>query len=80
MNCTVCGSGNAVPAFHYDEFQLLRCRECSHLWVEGSSSADARYDSTYYTPGTQEAQHQTGYDDYLRTQVRLFMKSHGKMT
>ena len=79
MSCTVCDSPRTVPAFEQGGFSLVRCCVCSHLWVDGASSADANYDGAYYAPDSQEAESHTGYDDYLRNLERRIGGFRGRL-
>lgn len=79
MDCTVCGSANVKPAYKYNGYQLFRCNACSHLWIDGTASADASYDAMYYGASTQQPDKHTGYADYLGTIDRRIKSFRNRM-
>ena len=61
MKCTVCGSGNSELAFMKNEYRILHCADCNHLFTELSlthDKADIIFSDGYFTEGGE------GYDDY----------------
>lgn len=71
--CAVCRNVDVQPAFRSRDYQLARCRACTHLYVsEPVSKADlaAAYGRDYYEPADADAA--LGYADYLgSTALRL---------
>lgn len=65
--CSVCASDMAQQVFTLDEFDVSRCRRCSHLFVSNGlaeGALSAAYGHDYYDAGG--AADAVGYQDYLR--------------
>ena len=61
MNCTICGSGNPHLAFMKDEYRILHCSDCDHLFTDlkmTPKKVEIIYSDSYFNDGG------SGYDDY----------------
>jgi 2-polyprenyl-3-methyl-5-hydroxy-6-metoxy-1,4-benzoquinol methylase len=61
MNCTLCKSGNTEVAFMKNEYQILHCETCDHLFTDlklTPEKVEDIYSDHYFTGGGD------GYDDY----------------
>lgn len=62
MNCTVCESTNTEVAFLKNEYRILKCKDCGHLFTDEIVTAekiDILYSDDYFFGGTD------GYNNYL---------------
>jgi 2-polyprenyl-3-methyl-5-hydroxy-6-metoxy-1,4-benzoquinol methylase len=62
MNCTVCESNNTEIAFFKNEYRILNCKDCGHLFTDliiTDEKIDILYSDDYFFGGTD------GYNNYL---------------
>ena len=61
MNCTICRSSNTDVAFVKNNYQILHCADCDHMFTNLSlnpKTVDTIYSDEYFSGGG------TGYEDY----------------
>ena len=61
MNCTICNSGNTEVKFHKNEYKILRCTSCSHVFTDFTPTpeeVEQIYSDDYFFKGG------AGYEDY----------------
>ena len=65
MQCVICNSGRLTHAMDCNGYRLIRCHECSHLFVANGASTEIDYDAAYYAAPDGTSESATGYADYL---------------
>jgi 2-polyprenyl-3-methyl-5-hydroxy-6-metoxy-1,4-benzoquinol methylase len=71
MKCTICGSENIVVAFLKNQYSILHCKNCDHLFTDltlSPSEVDVVYSDSYFTAGG------NGYDDYTLEKEMLIKR------
>ena len=68
MNCTVCESTNTEVSFLKNEYRILNCKDCDHLFTDltlSNENVDLIYSDDYFFGGGD------GYDDYTMQKEML---------